>query len=863
MKSCQLTVFFTPHGFVVEKTISSTKNVFFDQSLLSAFDADRDQALYTFGFSPRDNEMSPSLIFLHQLSEAFVHSLSTDSGIEMTRRARPLENPLAQDLLLRLPYAPGMEHVDPSWLNNRWEALSAIFEQEIVAYPGSVQDYLHSKNSDIQMVGRVYFHLVENRDAACPFAFLATYTTGTREQVNHLPLKNALLEYKGMQDQLVALLTTVSRTCDQSDFISELTESGELFSPLQFTADEAYLFLREVPLYEDCGVICRIPDWWRKKGGIRLSVTVGEKPPAALGMETLMSFTPEIYAGEVPLTKEEVEALLNQASGLSFLKGKWVEVDHEKLRAALEAFEKVQSDDSMTFAQAMRLQLNANESLAVDATLPVEMSQGEWLKTVRNRMLHPADLETLHAGQDFKAALRHYQQAGLNWLGLMKKLGFGALLADDMGLGKTIQVLALLEHLRQHSDAKTLLVIPASLLFNWQKEADHFAPHLRYQVLHATNKNPELESADLFITTYGMVTRIEALSDIDWDLIILDEAQAIKNPGTKQTKAVKALKGTTKVALTGTPIENRLSDLWSIFDFLNQGLLGSAKEFTRFTKALKEQPEGYARLRELVSPFILRRLKTDKKVITDLPDKIELKAYTHLTRKQVTLYNALLAEMQQALETASGISRKGMVLSAIMKFKQICNHPDHYMGQRQFDHSHSGKFQKMGEICEVIAEKRERVLVFTQFKEMTEPISAYLETVFQKPGLVLHGGTGVKKRGTLVEAFNGEEYVPYMVLSLKAGGVGLNLTSASHVIHFDRWWNPAVENQATDRAFRIGQQNNVMVHKFVTTGTLEEKIDAMLTEKEKMAAEIVAKSGENWITEMTNDELIQLVRLEV
>lgn len=349
-----------------------------------------------------------------------------------------------------------------------------------------------------------------------------------------------------------------------------------------------------------------------------------------------------------------------------------------------------------------------------------------------------------------------------------------------------------------------------------------------------------------------------------WDSVILDEAQAIKNPGTKQTKTVKQLKANYKIAITGTPIENRLSDLWSLFDFLNKGLLGSSKEFTDFTKALKENGDNYGKLKQIVNPFVLRRLKTDKSIISDLPEKIEMKTYASLTKKQAVLYNKLVNDLKTKLENSEeGIERKGLVLSSLMKFKQICNHPDEYLGQNNYLEKESGKFERLREICENIYEKRERVIVFTQFKEITEPLSDFLQTIFQHQGLVLHGEIPVKKRKDIVAKFQGQEYVPFMVLSIKAGGVGLNLTAANHVIHFDRWWNPAAENQATDRAFRIGQTKNVIVHKFIMKGTIEEKIDLMLEDKNKLSKEIIPDMQENWITEMDNNQLMDLFTLSV
>ena len=416
---------------------------------------------------------------------------------------------------------------------------------------------------------------------------------------------------------------------------------------------------------------------------------------------------------------------------------------------------------------------------------------------------------------------------------------------------------------------KALLIVPASLIGNWISEITKFAPSMNYYVLHPSeNKGSDTRpdalvmEYDLYITTYGMLSKHDWLKTITWDSLILDEAQAIKNPGTKQTKGVKQLKASYKLAMTGTPIENRLADLWSLFDFLNKGLLGSAKEFTDFTRKLPETPDGYARLKRVVSPFMLRRLKTDKKVISDLPEKIEMKTYSTLTKKQVVLYKKLVNDLKTKLDsTEEGIERKELVLSSLMKLKQICNHPDQFMGQSDYAEDESGKYARLREICETIYAKRERVLIFTQFKEITEPLNRFLEMIFQHKGLVLHGGTAVTKRKDLVAKFQGAEYVPFMVLSIKAGGVGLNLTSANHVIHFDRWWNPAVENQATDRAFRIGQKKNVIVHKFITKGTIEEKIDLMIEDKTQLSQDIIPDSQENWITEMDNKQLMKLFKL--
>lgn len=881
IKNKEIIAVYSEKGVLLDFGLTDSRDFYYEEALLEAFRANPARAIFYFGFEDGTPYMSPSLAFLHAIAQRFITELSHDADIEITRESAGLNGDDTLDIVRSVPFAVGMEYVRAEWVNALWADLSEVFVSELGQFEGSVADFLKSHDPKINTVGRVFFHLVENKMDSHPFAFLATYATKSEQSANgaqdtknarsgkvaHVPLKNALLEYQNDEGLLLKLLATVSKAADCSGFISELVESGELFSPLRFTSEEAYTFLKEIPLYEECGILCRIPDWWKnKKSAVKLSFSMGGKAPSMVGMDALLRFDPELYLGNEKISEEDIEALLSQASGLRLIKGKWVEVDHDKLKSALDAYRKAASLADLSMAEAMRFQLGLRGSPVSVQGVDVEIKNGEWLSNVRARLLTPGQIENLDAGEDFKATLRHYQQAGFDWLGTMKNLGFGALLADDMGLGKTVQILALLEYMRRNANFKALLIIPASLIGNWQSEIKKFSPKLKYTLLHSKNINVSKDvenkdsSANLFITTYGMATRLKALKLHKWDVLILDEAQAIKNPLTKQTKAVKQIDSQFKIAMTGTPVENKLSDLWSLFDFLNSGLLGTTKEFSSFTKQMQGK-ESYSRLREIISPFILRRLKTDKSIISDLPDKIEMKAFASLTKKQVVLYKDLVDEFERKLFEVEGIERKGLVLASIMKFKQICNHPDQYIGKSEFDPEHGGKFEKLKEICETIYEKRERLLVFTQFREMTAPISDYLETVFNRKGLTLHGGTPVNKRALLVDEFNGEDYVPYMVLSLKAGGVGLNLTAANHVVHFDRWWNPAVENQATDRAFRIGQRKNVLVHKFITTGTIEEKIDAMIESKQKLAGELIVSSGEKWITEMNNDELIRLFTL--
>jgi non-specific serine/threonine protein kinase len=482
-------------------------------------------------------------------------------------------------------------------------------------------------------------------------------------------------------------------------------------------------------------------------------------------------------------------------------------------------------------------------------------------------------------GAALHATLRPYQETGVRWLHFLSQLGLGACLADDMGLGKTIQVISLLLVRKKQTGGgggPALLVMPASLLANWRSEIARFAPSLRIRVAHPSQvPAEELASAaaepsrfvagfDATLTSYGMLLRQEWFTAVPWSMVVLDEAQAIKNPGSRQSQAVKRLRSETRIALTGTPVENCLTDLWSIFDFLSPGLLGSRLAFREFVKRLDRRPEeSYAPLRQLVAPYLLRRMKTDRSVISDLPDKTEVKVFCPLARKQAALYSQAVQELAGSLAGVEGIERRGLVLSFLLRFKQICNHPAQWLAEDEYPPQESGKFLRLQVLCEEIAARQEKVLVYTQFRTLAEPLARFLRSAFGRPGLVLHGQVAVKRRQGVVDEFQREDGPPFFVLSLKAGGTGLNLTAASHVIHFDRWWNPAVENQATDRAYRIGQRRTVMVHKFICQGTIEERIDAMIGEKTTLAGEILEGGAAPMITEMSDRELLDLVRLDV
>lgn len=861
------TVVFTEKGYEFDSQLEqlSTDAAKTQQAFISS----RNKALYDLGLAQMQPGGDPAFQYLQQVASGFFRVLMRQSDIEVARDRVVLKD--ADDEITSLyesvPFAIGSEWVNNDWISTRFQELLGVFAEEIQAYTGTVELYFTEKSQHLRVPERVFFHLVENsKSETYPFAFMATYaSTDENGHVKHYPLDYALTEYKNDREKLLALLACLNRVSEVSDLIAGFIESGELFHPLRLTSDEAYTFLKQIEQIEACGILCRMPNWWKRKAyQPKVSITMGQKKPSMIGLDAIIDMQPQLVIDGVALSRDEIRQLLAETEGLHMLKGKWVEVDHEKLRALLHQLEEFPK--GATLFDVLR---GTIPGLAEEKEKEIGLTNGQWLNGFLSSLRRPDTLSETPVPASFHAELRPYQQAGFTWLNMMDSLGFGACLADDMGLGKTVQVLCFLEKKRRENpDAKALLIVPASLIGNWEKEINRFVPEMSVCILHgktapALQEDAERSDAFLTITSYGMAVRLESLKNTKWTCIVLDEAQAIKNPGTKQAKAIKQLQSYSRIAMTGTPIENELGNLWSLYDFLDHGLLGNATEFKRFTSHLDSNPSGYAKLKAMISPFLLRRLKTDRRIIRDLPDKQEMIDYVSMSKKQILLYRKVTADLEQSLQDADGMARRGLVLASIMKLKQICNHPDQYLGQNGFDEKESGKLAMLRELCETIRDKRERVLVFTQFKEITDSLAAFLEEVFGRKGLILHGGVQVKKRQALVDAFQGDAYVPFMILSVRAGGTGLNLTRANHVIHFDRWWNPAVENQATDRAFRIGQTKNVMVHKLVCTGTVEEKIDTMIESKKALAEDVIGGGGEKWITELSNRELMSLLRLEV
>ncbi|MCR4302874.1 MAG: DEAD/DEAH box helicase [Gallionella sp.] len=861
--------------------------------LAGAFTRSTGHGLLHLGAAEVGSALPPAFAWWRDFSARYVTALCATTEAGGSAIATPAAQVL-DELIANAPPMVGAEYLTADVLAALWGELDTAFQVELAESKKSLQDFLKALHPAWNLVGRVHFNLAENRkDAEAPFAFIATYTTrlSAHGKAQHQPLSLALNEYSDgkSQGRLLSLLMPVQRAAESCGWLQAMVESGEIYHPLRWTPADAYQFLLSAPQLEAAGIIIRAPGTWQAGRPVRPTVkaSVGNKVPSLLGKDALLDFSLDVTLDGEHLSAADIKKLLAGGDGLQFMRGRWVEVDRKKLSRLLEQFQAIEqaaNGGGLGFSEAMRLVAGASldgdgNAEATDA----EWSQvvaGPWLADTLRGLRAPEGLARVAPGAELKATLRPYQQAGVRWLYLLTRLGLGACLADDMGLGKTIQVLSLLlvlkrervsEAHRPNLHRPSLLVAPASLLANWAAEITRFAPSLTMLIAHpsvlpaaelqALNAQ-QLEGFDLIITSYGSLMRLPMMETMHWQVAVLDEAQAIKNPGTKQTRQVKKLIAQSRIALTGTPVENRLSDLWSIFDFTHPGLLGTDKVFAKFTKRLAAA-EHFGPLRELVRPYILRRLKTDKRVIDDLPDKTELKAFCHLSPHQAALYQRAVKDLATALSDAEGIGRKGVVLSFLMRFKQICNHPSQWLGDAAWNVADSGKFARLRELAEVIAAKQEKVLVFTQFRETTEPLAAFLGTVFGREGLVLHGGTPVAKRRAMVQRFQEDELIPFFVLSLKAGGAGLNLTAASHVIHFDRWWNPAVENQATDRAFRIGQTRNVLVHKFVCRGTVEDKIDQLIESKQRLVKDVLEGGAELMLTEMSDKELLDLVTLDI
>lgn len=650
----------------------------------------------------------------------------------------------------------------------------------------------------------------------------------------------------------------------------------------QLTEDEAWMFLTEASeTLLALGVEILLPSWWQAMKNANLKVkaklkgSTANHRPSFVGLDAMLDYNWRFSMNGVELSEDEFNQLVEEKRRLVYIRGRWIKLDPGFIHQIQDLMKRAEKE-GIHVRDLIEQELlggdsdeNADEDTHAIARVQIELNR-QWKQMIKHlRDIKSIPLETVP--ESFQGELRPYQVLGMSWLLFLRKYGFGACLADDMGLGKTIQLISYLLSVKSsESGGPALIICPTSVLGNWQKEIERFAPSMNVYLHYGGNRLKEeafvdaVGDADVVLTSYGLShLDLPEFERVEWSTIAIDEAQNIKNANTKQSRAVRKLRGKHHIALTGTPMENRLSELWSIFDFTNHGFLGSLGQFQKnyvLPIEKEDQKEKVQELQSLIRPFLLRRTKKDEEVALNLPDKQEQKEYCPLTAEQASLYEQLVRDTFEQLETLTGFERKGLILQLLGRLKQLCNHPALYLKEEK-PHDVLGrsvKMEKLSELVEAVLEQEESCLIFTQYIEMGEMIRSVLKKKFGIEAPFLNGSVAKGKRDEMIARFQEREF-PVFILSLKAGGTGLNLTAANHVIHYDRWWNPAVENQATDRAYRIGQKRFVHVHKFISTGTLEEKIDAMLEKKQSLNDQII--QSDSWITELSTDELRELIHL--
>ncbi|MHC5766070.1 MAG: DEAD/DEAH box helicase [Nostoc sp.] len=703
--------------------------------------------------------------------------------------------------------------------------------------------------------------------------FLVDAATIWNNPVERLVYENRTIEQP--QETFLRGLGVASRLYPAiaPSFETEYPQSSRI-TPIQ-----AYEFIKAVAWrLEDSGLGVILPpslanrEGWANRLGLKITAETPKGKQGRLGLQSLLNFQWQLAIGGQTISKAEFDKLVALNSPLVEINGEWVELRPQDIKTAQTFF--TTRKDQMALSLEDALRFSTGDTQVIEKLPVVSFEASGALQELIGALSNNQVIAPLPTPTGFKGQLRPYQERGAAWLSFLERWGLGACLADDMGLGKTVQFIAFLLHLKEQDalENPTLLVCPTSVLGNWEREVNKFAPSLKILQYHG-DKRPKgkafleaVKKHDLIVTSYSLLHRdIKSLQSVSWQIIVLDEAQNVKNPEAKQSKAVRELEATFRIALTGTPVENRLQELWSILDFLNPGYLGNKQFFQRrFAMPIEKYGDtaSLTQLRSLVQPFILRRLKSDRDIIQDLPDKQEMTVFCGLTGEQAALYQQVVEQSLVEIESAEGLQRRGMILALLIKLKQICNHPAQYLKQATLEQHNSAKLLRLEEMLEEVLAESDRALIFTQFAEWGKLLKPYLEKQLGREIFFLYGSTSKKQREEMIDRFQHDpQGPPIMILSLKAGGVGLNLTRANHVFHFDRWWNPAVENQATDRVFRIGQTRNVQVHKFVCTGTLEEKIHDMIESKKQLAEQVVG-AGEEWLTEMDTDQLRNLLLLD-
>ena len=785
--------------------------------------------------------------------------------------------------------AAGLNSITSDMLRGLWQRLDLTFRSNVKSSEGTVGEFFSRWDACWNDVARVQLNLAETHDAGTlPFALLWTYTSGISESgaLEYKPLREVLTTF-GTQDKLAVLkglLEPLYNAGERLSWVKTSISHGAVFGVEPISAEAAYAVLKSEDALRALGITLRMPPTW--KGFMpcepTLWATVGELEPSFLDTNALLDFDIGLSVGTERITPQELQSLLEGADELRMLRGRWVTVERRNLTQLMERLNSIKAavGPGVSLPQATRL--IAGLGLTTDPNArqvrwsPV--SAGPGLLKLLEDLRCPQRLSKLKAPATLQGTLRHYQEVGVRWLYFLTQLGLGACLADDMGIGKTIQVLALILALKEEAEhagvrrAPHLIVAPASLVSNWAAELSKFAPSLKCLFAHPSGPAPsgqlgnlkaqDLSAYDLVLSTYGITLAHEGLREAHWDLVILDEAQAIKNPNTRQARAVKTLHSRARIILTGTPVENRSSDLWSLFDFLNPGLLDSKTEFLAFYRRCASA-QDFSVLRALVQPYLLRRLKTDPDIAPELPKKIEQAVYCRLTAAQAALYQKERDTFALELERSIGMHRRGLILKYLMRFRQLCNSVEHWKGTRDWTETNSGKLEKLRALALECKANGRKMLVFSAFAEAVKPLAYHLGMVFGHPGISMDGSINPKTRALLWPRFQSDAEVPFFVMTLKTGGAGLNLTAASVVVHFDRWWNPAVENQGTDRAHRIGQTQQVDVYRFICKGTVEEKMDALIRSKTKLVKDLLDTNNALKLTELSNREILKLISLDL
>ena len=743
--------------------------------------------------------------------------------------------------------------MDELFFSNKKQSFLDFEEQQV---PDSIHQYLQR----LHINNQVYAPLIIIEDHPSENIFEIQLWVENKEDAVQKPIS---LKYFVNEEKYASYKASVFQSLSSlsKDFVDIKPLISSLGKEQLFLDgdDFATVLLKVLPIIKLLGIRVILPNSLKQLAKPQVSVKLDSKSSNTdsknyLNLNEMLGFQWQVAIGNQTVSVAEFKKLVKNTSGVVNIKGEYVLIDPKQIQTLLNNLEK---DRELSHIDILQSALTEEYR---EAKISLSNSAREIIESLLKSKAKPSP-------ENLKATLRPYQERGFQWLYNNSKVGFGSIIADDMGLGKTLQVITLLLQFKAEGrldKKKGIIVVPTTLLTNWQKEIEKFAPDLSTHIYHGAKRTFDAAGFDVFITTYGLLrSDVSKFQKIKWEILVIDEAQAIKNAGTEQTKAIKKIKATVKVAMSGTPVENRLSEYWSLFDFTNKGYLGSMKYFTQhFSSPIERKNDQVAlhRFKKITDPFILRRLKTDKSIISDLPKKIEQDCFIALGKEQTALYQNVVDEMMKALSGVEkkSIERKGLVLKMITALKQVCNHPSQFLKKEDYRPQLSGKSERLLEILSSIYENNEKVLIFTQYKEMGQILSEMLFKAFGTKPLFLHGGVSRKKRDEMVEDFQGKKHIKTFILSIKAGGTGLNLTAANHVIHYDLWWNPAVEAQATDRAFRIGQQKNILVHRLISKGTFEEKINQMLQDK-KQLANMAVSTGEKWIGDLSNDELKELV----